>query len=289
MSRAVILLKSPPRVYTVDAYVQHFERAGYTPYFVEVLESNFCNEKSLEDIVRADPKGSVFAGVVITSSRAADAWIQAVSVVEKPGDWSNTPFYVIGESTARTLKQITALHPTKFTEALILGASQTGKSETLAQFVLDDLPSRQTTGKLLYLTGDKNRDTFFKIMSENGVALECLMVYETKSASDLAERVALVVQEIKKVATRDQSTWLIMFAPSSSGFALPHLHKYFRLSQATPSLEPVQDSRLNARLGAIGSTTAEFLRSDLLLHVDVVPVKPAAEHLVMSICEADAK
>lgn len=213
MSRAVILLKSPPRVLTTDAYVKHLEAAGYIPYFVEVLDSILSNAQELEDIIRAGPNhGTRFVGVVITSSRAADAWIQVLSKISEPGnpsmdmdcqlsefisgDWSETPFYVVGESTGRTLKQITISHPVKFSESLILGASQTGSSESLAQFVLDDLPLRRASGKLLYLTGDKNKDTFRRIMAGNGVGIQELMVYETKAVSNLEERVASIAEEI---------------------------------------------------------------------------------------------
>jgi uroporphyrinogen-III synthase len=88
MSRAVILFKSPPRVPTADTYVQQLEAAGYTPYFIEVLESTFSNEQMLEGIVRTGPTCGVgFAGVVITSNRAADAWIQALSRITEPGRW----------------------------------------------------------------------------------------------------------------------------------------------------------------------------------------------------------
>lgn len=91
---------------------------------------------------------------------------------------------------------MTTSHPTKFSESLILGATQAGNSETLARFVLDDLASKRTVGKLLYLTGDKNKDTFQRTMSENGVTAMELMVYETKAARDLEERIARTVQEI---------------------------------------------------------------------------------------------
>jgi hypothetical protein len=86
MSRAVILLKSPPRVLSTDAYVQLLEAAGYTPYFVEVLNSVFTNVQALEEILSSGPsQGSRVAGVVITSSRAADAWVYALSRVSNPG------------------------------------------------------------------------------------------------------------------------------------------------------------------------------------------------------------
>ncbi|KAF8520289.1 tetrapyrrole biosynthesis, uroporphyrinogen III synthase [Gautieria morchelliformis] len=284
MSRAVILFKSQPRIPTADAYVQQLEAAGYTPYFIEVLESTFSNEQMLEGIVRTGPTCGVgFAGVVLTSSRAADAWIAALSRITEPGDWSQTPFYVVGESTKRTLKQMTTMHSTRFSESLILGAAQAGSSEPLARFVLDDRALRRTGGKLLYLTGDKNKDTFHRIMSENGVIVEEIMVYETKAANGLEERVASTAQQIANVEGGNKLTWLIFFAPSSSDFVLHFLRRSFRFSHANSP----QDAELTAKLGAIGATTATFLREERGLRVDAVPAKPTAEQLVASICESD--
>jgi uroporphyrinogen-III synthase len=85
---------------------------------------------------------------------------------------------------------------------------------------------------------------------------------------------------------RNKLTWLIFFAPSSSDFALPFFRQYFRFSQAS-SPNSSQDLKLAAKLGAIGSTTATFLRSERYLQVDAVPAKPTAEQLVASICESD--
>jgi uroporphyrinogen-III synthase len=93
------------------------------------------------------------------------------------------------------------MHSTQFSESLILGAAQAGGSESLARFVVDDRALRCAGGKLLYLTGDKNKDTFHRIMSENGVIVEEIMVYVTRAANDLEERVASTVQQIVNGAT----------------------------------------------------------------------------------------
>lgn len=102
----------------------------------------------------------------------------------------------MGDATARPLRKMATSHPTKFSESLILGAKQGGKAESLAQFVLDDLSSRQQGSKLLYLTGDKNRDTFLRIMTEHNIHVQSMMVYETTAALNLSARVAEVAQDI---------------------------------------------------------------------------------------------
>jgi uroporphyrinogen-III synthase len=96
---------------------------------------------------------------------------------------------------------MTELYPEKFSKSLILGAAQSGNSESLAHFILSDLPPRGAEGKLLYLTGDKNRDNFRQIMLENNIAVESFMVYETAARGDLEEVVTRTAQGIKQGAS----------------------------------------------------------------------------------------
>lgn len=291
MTRPVFLLKSLSRL-ADDPYQKLFEDEGYCPVFVEVLESVLSNETRLQDIISSDPRG-VYTGVVVTSSRSAEAWQTALKHVSDCGNWLDIPFYVVGESTAHALEPMTESHPTKFSKLLILGA-HTGKAESLARFILDDLPTRHNVGRLLYLTGDKNRDTFCRIMSEHDVPTESLMVYETGPASDLENRIRCAVQEAdNKCGKHADSVWISFFAPSSSGFALPYLKQHFSLPHAGSSDEStiiMQEKTLkSARLAAIGTTTFEFLTGQAHLKVDALPAKPSAEHLVASIKSFDEK
>lgn len=112
--------------------------------------------------------------------------------------WSAIPFYVVGEATARALLairdidgQCAAYIPTA---AYVRGAGATGTSEKLAQYVVDDLtgvPRGDAHTRLLYLTGDKNRDTLPRILEAAGVRAAPLQVYQTHGsetfAADLAE------------------------------------------------------------------------------------------------------
>ncbi|GJJ06071.1 hypothetical protein Clacol_000260 [Clathrus columnatus] len=292
MSRAVLLLKSPPRI-AEDPYQKLIQAEGYYPVFVEVLESVLSNEKKLEDILSSEPLG-MYRGVVVTSSRSAEAWIRTLEHTSKDcGNWSDIPFYVVGESTARALEPMTISHPSKFSKRLILGM-HAGKAELLAYFILDDLRTRQMAGKLLYLTGDKNRDTFSRIMNEHDIPIDSLMVYETGAASDLERRIAFAAQTINDRCPDDNmnsSVWIIFFAPSSSGFALTYLKQHFSLPQTDSSDKVMlQDSApRSVKLAAIGTTTFEFLTNQAHLRVDAVPVKPTAEDLVASIKEFDRK
>jgi len=99
-------------------------------------------------------------------------------------NWSSIPFYVVGGATAKALAAVSDLCGPGPND--IRGGSQTGTSERLAHFILDDIPEREGK-KLLYLTGDKNRDTLPKILAEARVTLESLQVYETQGSSTFAK------------------------------------------------------------------------------------------------------
>lgn len=90
---------------------------------------------------------------------------------------------MVGEATASALREIQHV-PSAGTLAPrdIRGGSEAGTSEKLANFILKDLgPDSATT--LLYMTGDKNRDTLPNILKDGGVKLESLQVYETVGSS----------------------------------------------------------------------------------------------------------
>lgn len=61
--------------------------------------------------------------------------------------------------------------------------SESGNGEALARFIVNDLDrSGEKRKRLLYLTGDKNRDTLPKILHEAGVELDNVQVYETRGS-----------------------------------------------------------------------------------------------------------
>jgi uroporphyrinogen-III synthase len=59
---------------------------------------------------------------------------------------------------------------------LILGANETGTGEALAHDILEHHSAYDTSVPLLYLTGDKNRDT---TLAEGGLMTTPTQVYET--------------------------------------------------------------------------------------------------------------
>ncbi|KAF9052362.1 tetrapyrrole biosynthesis, uroporphyrinogen III synthase [Hymenopellis radicata] len=137
--------------------------------------------------------------------------------------WS-APFYVVGKATAAALR------------------NSSGTAEQLAHFIMGNR-SHSGHPTLLYLTGDKNRDTLPSILTPT-FTLQPLKVYETTAAKDISERLRAIVPSLST-----GRWWFVFFAPSSAQFTWPHLQPYY---------EPD-----DIGIAAIGPTTATFLQDDL--------------------------
>lgn len=69
----VLFLRDPSRS-PVDLYELAFKSSEYNPVSVPVLETVLINLDSLKSIVRDGPVRENYAGVIITSARACEAW-----------------------------------------------------------------------------------------------------------------------------------------------------------------------------------------------------------------------
>ena len=108
--------------------------------------------------------------------------------------WSKIPFYVVGHTTAKALQNAFASYPFK-AEIDVRGQSS-GNAAALAPFILSDIKDRPV--KLLYLTGDKNRDTLTNILTEEGIILEAVQVYATEGSPRFEEQIACALDEAPK-------------------------------------------------------------------------------------------
>jgi uroporphyrinogen-III synthase len=116
-------------------------------------------------------------------------------------DWSSLPFYVVGNATATPLRSLRDIYDDScLVPKDIRGESGTG--ERLAHFILEDVPRSESSlkTKLLYLTGDKNRDTIPNILQDGGLDVECLKVYETHCSPNLPRDLGKVVKSSSKGA-----------------------------------------------------------------------------------------
>ena len=95
-------------------------------------------------------------------------------------DWSAVPFYVVGTTTGNVLRKMPASPFTPSSQNIVGEGSGTG--EALAELIIEDQRRRTPKLPLLYLTGDKNRDTLPKLVKAAGIDLEPLQVYCTRGS-----------------------------------------------------------------------------------------------------------
>ncbi|KAI0291587.1 tetrapyrrole biosynthesis, uroporphyrinogen III synthase [Russula brevipes] len=160
--------------------------------------------------------------------------------------------------------------------------TESGTAERLARYIVQDAT---TEGKLLYLTGDKNRDTLSRVVREGlgeGVLRE-LRVYATRGVLDFEGSLLRALQgEPMHRMDEDEPWWIVFFAPSAAAHVMPSLRAHFSLAGPESSRARGRGLR-HARLAAIGPTTAEYLRDELGLHVDAVADAPTADSLVRAL------
>ncbi|KXN90407.1 Uroporphyrinogen-III synthase [Leucoagaricus sp. SymC.cos] len=299
----VLLLRTPSET-SPDPYESSLRKASYTPYSLPVLETSITNLSDLQALMYTGPQSRGYAGVIITSKRSCEAWSAAaknqLALLSFDGDnsravlksslaaWAKVPFYVVGKGTANALEEFRVLCSDSGSDVnLDIRGQDTGTGEQLARFVLEDIlgGSGSGTSTLLYLTGDKNRDTVPKILSpEEGqgrkIELEALQVYETHGSTNFESNLKSLVAENYK----DNNWWIVFFAPSSADFAYPKLLKHFIF---TPNETPLElddpPHLLTAKVAAIGYVTSAHLEEELKIRVDAIATKPSAEALSTAI------
>ena len=177
-----------------------------------------------------------------------------------------------------------------------------GNVATLASFILEE-PDKPSM--LLYLTGDKNRDTLAHILQGGGILSKPLQTYKTEGSSSFAENLSTAIQTSSKgiyfffgsvlffynsfLLLGHPYWWIAFFAPSAAAFVTPILKNHFELRTSQSSLSGDSGRLLQARAVAIGPTTYSFLRDELHLEVDVTAQKPSPEDIVASITAYDKR
>ncbi|KAG2133808.1 tetrapyrrole biosynthesis, uroporphyrinogen III synthase [Suillus bovinus] len=275
-----------------DRYEDAFRSRGYHPISVPVLETNIVGREELGRRLSTGLEKQSLSGVIITSQRAVEAWSEAAQTLiiadnntplKPESDWWSVPFYAVGEATSVALRDLSDKIPL-YAPRDIRGGSETGTAERLARFILKDLPSDGTSRKLLYLTGDKNRDTLPKILESAGVALDPLQVYATQGSSMFPHDLSLAL------APEGLSWgWIVYFAPSVADFVTPILRDHFALPASNSSTEDCAQlsEHHHVKVAAIGPTTESFLRQTLKLSVAVTARNPKPDDLANEVLQHD--
>ena len=257
MRRIVLLLKDARAADGLDPYTAALERTGYGAEMIGVLEHELDNVGALAEIART--RREAYAGVIVTSQRAVEAWARAADGAA----WTDVPFYAVATATADAL--VRAGVPA----ASIFGAEEAGTGEKLASFMSNRFRSAPPDRPLLYLVGDKRRDTIARALTDGGIAIEEMQVYSTRVRRDfpLDFRIALA-------ATLEHSptAWVALFSPSGMNAALPVIRELDLLNRV--------------RFAAIGPTTRDALANERLV-AHAVAARPDAEALADALSMAD--
>ena len=178
MGTRVLLLRTPETPPETDRYEAAFTRASFHPLSLPVLETTLENLDHLSHIVRREDNRGAVDGVIITSARAVDACANAGTDT----DWRAVRFYAVGPATATMLARLP--NPPRDVRG-----TESGTAERLAHFIVQDAARNE---RLLYLTGDKNRDTLSRVVREglgDGVLSE-LRVYATRGVLDFGSHLS---------------------------------------------------------------------------------------------------
>lgn len=223
----VVLLRSPDAE-GEDRYVHALRERGFRATCRPVLRFTFAGD---EDFAGRDLQVPLrhpdhYTGLVLTSPRAARALREALRTLpdQEGAEWTAKPAFAVGPKTAGTLRE-GGMEP--------LG-EESGNAAALGAVIAKEMKTRERATPerpLLFLCGNRRRETLPRVLREANVPFEECVVYEThlRAGPWLEEAPA----------------WAVFFSPSG--------------------MEAVQRSReagwATVRKAAIGPTTAEALEN----------------------------
>ena len=114
-----------------------------------------------------------------------------LQIKSSPAGWCEIPFYVVGQATASALTSVFEAYVHLGLTSIDVRGQSSGNAAALASFILED-PYKPST--LLYLTGDKNRDTLTHILQGGGISLELLQAYRTEGSPSFANNLTIAIQ-----------------------------------------------------------------------------------------------
>lgn len=241
----VILLRSADEP---DRYVSAFRRAELLVVCKPVLTFAFPNQDQLADrLANADR----YAALVATSPRVGTA-LDRLFVVrdDLSSRWRDKAAFAVGPKTAERLREA-GVDPR---------GEGAGDAAALAEKITEVVPS----SPLLFLCGNRRRDTLPNQLQEAGFAFDELVVYESRPRRDLA---------LPASRPPSGSPWLVFFSPSG-----------LEAIEQAPSVDP--DHLRDYRIAAIGPTTAGALER-AGWSVAAVASEPSPDGLVEALCAAE--
>ncbi|KAI5480000.1 uroporphyrinogen-III synthase [Pseudohyphozyma bogoriensis] len=306
----LVLVRTPHSPLTADPYHRCFASTSSsspvtsTPHHLPVLATSFTNAPALAHLVKGGPKGR-YGGVIVTSARASDAWGRASAAdrgeaeeAEGGGGWDAVPFFVVGKGTRDALLKGDGRR-NRIAEDKVLGAEETGTGDKLARFIVQHFAltagsSTTTALPLLYLVGDKNKDTIEVVLRSAGIGVERLQVYETTKTTEFDEKLEGILDGIEVEEEEQVVVWFALFSPSGSKHCLSALRRrgLLPLSPSTtldddesppPPTRLSRSKRVEVRLAAIGPVTKAFLEQEEGVEAHAMAESPEPEELLKAL------
>ncbi|KAF2876793.1 tetrapyrrole biosynthesis, uroporphyrinogen III synthase [Massariosphaeria phaeospora] len=280
---------------TYEDYFSTFARNRYEPVFVPVLEHRF-KQDALDQVrqmitggsfvSRRGPGAAAYGAMIFTSQRAVEAFTRVVEEICVEGSHSldkllpqSVPLYVVGPATARGLGALSLRCP-------ILGG-ETGNSDALSAYILDHYSSLHrgfVKPALLFLVGDKRRDTIPRTLQSQDLALERrskvdeLIVYETGEMRSFQTEFSSIWQ--KNAETQTLRQWVVVFSPTGCKAMLESLGV---LDGKTGRVSRLGSNARSILVATIGPTTRDYLISEFGFTPDVCAEKPSPEGVASGI------
>ncbi|CAG8617623.1 22889_t:CDS:2, partial [Racocetra persica] len=208
----------------------------------EIKLATLSYTKELSKILENGPEKKYW-GIIATSQKAVKGLKLA---------WNNS-FNDVTEATAKAADDL---------NFNTLGL-KSGNSESLAEYIIQFHSENNPTAlSLLFLTGDKRLDKLPTRLSEVGIKLEELLVYETRPDENFSTEMVNIVKNNR------QMDWIVFFSPSGVDVALESLMKL--------------DLWKTVKIACIGKTTGDYLEKNGI-KVHVISPKPEPESLACSI------
>lgn len=191
--------------------------AGFDTRTLPVLTFEYAGQDELYAFLKHPER---YAGLIFTSPRAVEAFGKAFAGTEI-GDtgWKNKVLYAVGPRTAAAIRAL-GRQPE---------GESAGSAEQLAAYILQ----RHTESALLFLCGDRRRDTLPSLLHEGGVRTEEVIAYRTR------------LRTLHAWPGDKKPAWVVFFSPSGLEAVL---------QSPEVSLE-------NISIAAIGAVTASAVRA----------------------------
>jgi uroporphyrinogen-III synthase len=241
----VVLLRSADEP---DRYLAAFRRAGMQAVCEPVLTFAFPSQEALADHLEVPDQ---YAALIATSPRVGTALGRLFADREDlAARWRGAPTFAVGPKTAERVREV----------GLVPRGADAGDAAALAE----QIAAAVSAGPLLFLCGNRRRDTLPNRLREADLSFDELVVYETRTRRDLT---------LPPSPEPPESPWLVFFSPSG-----------LEAVEQAPSVDPGQLH--DARIAAIGPTTSGALEQAGWA-VEAVAAEPSPEALLDAIRDAE--